>query len=423
MGLRDILVTLLVFGSLPLILWRPYTGILVWSWISYMNPHRLAYGFAYSMPFAQIVALTLMLAMVFSQEKKTFPFNSTTAMWLCFLVWMCFTTALAVYPEAAMLQLVNILKIQLVALFTLVLINDRERLQQLIWVIVASIGFYSVKGGVFTILTGGAFIVWGPDSSYIRENNALAVAILMTIPLMIYLYMCYREQRWIRWLLGLSITLSLVSVIGSQSRGAIVSILAVGGFFWLKSHSKLITGPAIIILAALVFNFMPTSWHERMGTIENYQEDNSALQRLNSWQYSLNVANESIVGAGFSSWSQEMFQRYAPRPEWVFVAHSIYFHPLAEHGWPGLLLFLLILATTWRNLSRVIKNKHKLYHEQDILLARMLQVSLVAYMSGGAFLSLTYFDLPWHLVGITIILWSFGKPELQPDTPKLRRLA
>ena len=52
--MRDIIVTLAVFGTLPFIFWRPWIGILVWCWLGYMNPHRLAWGFSTSMPFALI---------------------------------------------------------------------------------------------------------------------------------------------------------------------------------------------------------------------------------------------------------------------------------------------------------------------------------------------------------------------------------
>ncbi|WP_116364731.1 putative O-glycosylation ligase, exosortase A system-associated [Parahaliea mediterranea] len=409
MGIRDLLVTALVFGSLPLILWRPYIGILVWSWLSYMNPHRLTYGFAYNMPFAQIVALTLLVALLFSSEKKSFPLTGTTAVWLLFVIWMCLTTALAVYPDAAMIQLTKVLKIQLVALLTLVLINDRKKLDHLIIAIVFSIGFFSVKGGVFTILTGGAFRVWGPTGSFIEENNSLAVAVLMIIPLMVYLHRLYGGNRKLKWLLGAAIGLSTIAAIGSQSRGALVSILAVAGFYWWKSSSKIVTGPAVVLGAVLFLTFMPDSWHQRMQSIKNYEQDDSAMQRLNSWEYSVNVANDSVVGAGFSSWTREMFERYAPRPEWVFVAHSIYFAPLADHGWPGLLMFLLVLWLTWRSLSVVIANRASTWSDDDVFLAKMLQVSLVAYLSGGAFLSLTYFDLPWHIVAMGVILRALGQ--------------
>jgi len=401
--MRDIIVTLLVLGSLPFILRNAYIGVYVWSWLSYMNPHRLAWGFAYNMPFAQIVALVLFIAFFFSNEKQRLPGNSAIFVWVVFIIWMAVASFNAEYPEAAQEMYFKILKVQVMTFITMVLITDEKKLNQLIWVIVCSIGFFSVKGGVFTLLTGGAFRVYGPPSSNISENNALAVAVLMIIPLMIYLYYI-SKNKWVRYVFIFSIVMSLISVLGSQSRGALVAILGVGGFFWLKTKTKLISGLAIVFLASLLFAFMPQSWHERMESISTYQEDNSAMQRINSWQYSINVANDRITGGGLQSWSKDMFAVYAPNPDWVFVAHSIYFSVLADHGWPGLIMFLLIIWLTWRSLSKMIKETKDDQDSSFNLLARMLQVSLVAYMTGGMFLSLSYFDLPWHLIAIVMLL-------------------
>ena len=49
------------------------------------------------------------------------------------------------------------------------------------------------------------------------------------------------------------------------------------------------------------------------------------------------------------------------------------------------------------------------------MLARMLKLSLIAYMSGGAFLSLGWFDLPWHIIAIAYILKNYDLCESQPD--------
>ncbi|MEZ5529330.1 MAG: putative O-glycosylation ligase, exosortase A system-associated [Porticoccaceae bacterium] len=401
--MRDILVTLLIFGTLPFILRHAYVGVLVWSWISYMNPHRLTWGFAYDMPFAMIVALTLFVSFLFSKEKQALPFNATLGVWVLFILWMGITTFNAFYPDAAMEMYTEILKIQVMTFITLILITDRRKLELLIWVIVCSIGFFSVKGGVFTLLTGGGFRVYGPPLSNIYENNALAVAVLMVIPLMVYLYRV-STNIWVRRGLIFAIAMSLVAVVGSQSRGALLSILAVGIFFWLKTKTKVISGFIIVLLASLLVAFMPESWHERMDSIRDYQDDPSAMARINSWQYSINVADDRLTGGGLRSWSKQTFAIYAPVPEWVFVAHSIYFSVLADHGWPGLIMFLAILGLTWRNLSQVIKRTRDDPSSPPNVLARMLQVSLIAYMSGGAFLSLSYFDLPWHLIAISLLL-------------------
>lgn len=404
--MRDILVTVLVFGMLPLILWRPWIGILVWSWLSYMNPHRQTWGFAYDMPFAMLVAATLMLAMVLSKEKYRLPWSGTLVLWLMFLAWMSLSTVLAIYPERAMTLYSTVVKIQFMTLVTLMLITDAGKIRALIWVIVGSIGFYSVKGGLFTLLTGGSYRVYGPAESYLAENNAMALATLMVIPLMVYLYKVHQHQRWLRLLLAVSILLSTVSVFGSQSRGALISIAAVAGFFWLKSQSKIVTGTGIVLLAVLTFSFMPASWHERMATITNYQEDESAMGRLHAWEYSINIASDRLTGGGFNSWSADTYAIYSPESRTTnIVAHSIYFSVLADHGWPALTMYLALLFFAWRNLPRVIDQTRDSDSEfQPALLARMLQVSLVAYLSGGAFLSLSYFDLPWHIIAISILL-------------------
>lgn len=402
--MRDILVTLLVFGSLPLILKRPYVGVLVWSWLSYMNPHRLAWGFAYNMPFAQIVAVTLLFSVLISKQPKNLPTSGTLGIWIAFIVWMGITTIFAIYPQYATEELIRVIKIQLVTFLTLMLMRDQEKIDLLIWVIAISIGYYSIKGGFFTLITGGGFRVWGPAGSFIEENNALALATLMIVPLMVYLYQV-NTKKWVRYGLGVSIFLSLISAVGSQSRGALLAIIAVSGFFWLKTKNKLVTGLAIVLLSILGIAFMPESWTDRMVSIKNYEEDASAMGRIDAWVYSINLANDRLTGGGFNSWSKNNYAIYNPDSVARVVAHSVYFSVLADHGWVGLALFLLILFCTWRSLSKVIRRTKNLeeFKSQNIL-ARMMQVCLVAYMSGGAFLSLSYFDLPWHIISLSLLM-------------------
>jgi probable O-glycosylation ligase (exosortase A-associated) len=402
--MRDIIITVMVFATIPYILRNPWYGVLTWSWLSYMNPHRLAWGFAYTMPFAQIVAIILLISLVISKDKKRLPANSLVVVWVIFLVWLSISTIFAVYPDLAVLQLQKVLKIQLVTFVTLMLMRDFERVNQLIWVIVFSIGFYSVKGGIFTIMTGGGYHVFGPDGSDIQENNALAVAVLMIIPLMIYLYR-YPPRDWVRKIMPYCILFSLASVIGSQSRGAVLAILAVGAFFWWKTKSKLLTAMAFVVLATLVVMFMPQSWHDRVNSISEYQQDSSSMERIRAWEYSIAIANDRLTGGGFASWSPATYYQYEIWSEKAFVAHSIYFSVLNDGGWPGLFIFLLILFLMWRQLHAVIKITANDPERADYnFLARMLQISIVAFLAGGAFLSLAYFDLAWHFMAITVAL-------------------
>ena len=155
--MRDILLTLIVLGSLPVILVRPFVGLLVFAWLGYMNPQKLSWGFAVNIPFAYIVAITTLVALLLSREPKRFPVTELTAVWLLFIVWMGITTIFAFYPDLAWLQYEKVLKIQLMSFAILVLVTTPARVRIFIWVIVLSLGYNGVKVGVFTVLTGGAY--------------------------------------------------------------------------------------------------------------------------------------------------------------------------------------------------------------------------------------------------------------------------
>lgn len=105
--------------------------------------------------------------------------------------------------------------------------------------------------------------------------------------------------------------------------------------------------------------------------------------------------------------------RYAPDPTQVLVAHSIYFQILGQHGFIGLALFLMVFGFTWLNFSWIVRSA-KVMADMEWArdLAAMCQVSLVGYAVGGAFLNLTYFDLPYYIVVISIVLRRLVRLEL-----------
>lgn len=391
--MRDLLVALLVFGSLPFIFYRPYIGILVWSWLGYMNPHRLAYGFAVDFPFAQIVAIVIIIALVFSKEAKRIPWTRETIVLAMFLMWMLITTLNAQFESLAWEQYIKIIKIQVMIFVTLMIMGSKDRLILMVWVIVLSLGFFGIKGGIFTITTGGAHRVNGPDGTFIGGNNELGLALIMIVPLMRYLQLTARRVL-IKYGLTVAMLLTAVSIFGTHSRGALVGGAAMLLFLILKSRKKFVFIIMLAIAVPAVINFMPDHWFARMHTIETYKEDQSAIGRIDAWTYAFNYAlDHPLVGGGF-----EMF---VGRTD----AHSIYFEVLGEHGFVGLGLFLLLGIFTWRTASWVVKKSKKIKELTWAYdLGLMMQVSLVGFASCGAFLGLAYFDLVYHIVAMVVLL-------------------
>ena len=403
--MRDILVVIAVFGFLPVILYRPYVGVLVWSWLGYMNPHRLTWGFAYDFPFSQVVAIVTLAGFVFARDKRGIPITKTTVVWLLFIVWMSLSTLFAMVPEDANWELGRTIKIQPISFVTIMLIIDKRQVHLLVWVIVLSLGFFGVKGGVFAILTGGQFRVYGPEGSFIEDNNTLALALIMAIPLMSFL-LSEVKTKWRKYAVIAMAVLTVISVFASQSRGAFVGGAAMILFLVMKSRSKFKILIPLVILMVSVWSFMPQSWHERMGTISNYEQDTSAMGRINAWYFATNLAmDHPFFGGGYGAFSPELFQQYAPNPDDFHDSHSIYFEVLAEHGFVGLLMFLMLGYFTFRLGDSIItRARGSPEHNWVADMAAMLQVGLVGYAVTGAFLGLAYFDLYYHFVALMIIL-------------------
>jgi len=425
--MRDYLIALLIVGVMPLVLIRPFFGLLVWCWVAYLVPHKLGWGLTAHWPVAMAVGSLFLVGYLFSKEPKKLPMNSIVIVHLLMVLWWIVTFLVNDSSEYASIQFDKILKIQLFTFITIMLVTTRERLTQLIAVIALSIGFFGVKGGFFTLVTGGGSRVWGPPAGFFEGNNELGLALLTVLPLLRFLQLQV-SKSWQKHGLTVVMLLCFVATLGTQSRGALLAAIVMAAYFWWKSPHKLPISLAAIILVPMLYFFMPASWHQRMATMNVNVEaieitrsidtstwcgrmtakiqshDPSAGGRVNAWCYAFNLASDRIAGGGFDAFTPELFERYAPDPKDFHDAHSLYFKILGAHGFIGLFLFLLLIGMAWvRTISirRLALRSQQLWAAQ---LADMLQVSLLAFCTGGVFLGLCYFDLLYHLIAIVVIL-------------------
>lgn len=426
--MRDAILFLALLGVIPFILKRPVVGALAYACVGLMNPHRLTYGPAYDFPFALVLCVVTLFSLLVSREQKKLPMTATVIVLLLFIAWMTVTALFAQESTLAWLEWNRVMKTMLMVAITILTVRTVNDVKAFTVVVALSIGFWGFKGGVFTVLSAGHSRVLGPGGSYISDNNTLALALVTILPLLVFL-ITFTSTKWLkRGAIALAL-LTAIAAIGSYSRGAMLGGVAMLFFLWLKSRSKVTTGVAILLVAPLIISVMPEQWTGRMGSIDNYQEDESAMGRLNSWQFAINVANNLPLGGGFSVFTPRMFQVYAPEPQRFHVAHSIYFQVLGDHGYVGLLLFLLMFVCAWRTGKRVIRycgERPELAWAAK--LARMCQVSIIGYMTAGAFLSMPYYDLIYYIIAILVTLEKALVLAPQPDNiwpmriPVLHRL-
>lgn len=429
--MRDLILTAIVGVLLASTFRSPVIGAYLWAWLSMMNPHKLTYGFAFNMPFAQIAALVTLLMALISKQRRALPMNAVVVVLLLMLGWMGVTSFFAIAPSDQVIErIVFVGKIQLMLLVTWMLVQTPEQIRTLIWVTTLSICFYGIKGGVWTVLTGGGGRVWGPPGGLIQGNNELAIALVICIPMLYFLHQT-EKRRWVKRFLVFAMITCAFSILGSQSRGALLALLMMATFLGLKSKHRVraTIGLALLVLGGIAF--MPESWVQRMDTINEYKEDASAMSRIWTWKTLWNAAvDRPLVGAGFAADSLEVFVRYSPQgPEWdiftghVYVAHSIYFQMLGEHGFVGLALFLLLGLVSWVKASRVAKRAAKVPELAAWvpILMSMVQVSLVGFAIGGAFLSLAYFDFPYYLIGYVVLADALERAAANRERARVQK--
>jgi len=409
--MRDIAFISLLVALCGVALAHPWIGVLVWTWISVMNPHAYTWA-AQNMPVAAMAGGATLIGMVITRDRINFFMTREMVVLVLFMAWMTISYLLAFDRAGSHEMWSKVMKIDFMILVTLTLLHTKRHIMAFIVVVVFSLAFYGVKGGIFTILTGGAQRVWGPGG-FIGGNNEVALALVTIIPLMRFLQLRL-ESRWYRLGMTVAMILTATAALGSQSRGAFLAVAAMAAFLWLRSGSKIIVGAAIAILAFGLLTFMPEQWSSRMHSIRDYEQDGSAMGRINAWWMAFNLAKARFTGGGFDIYVPEVFARYAPNPNDVHAAHSIYFQVLGEHGFVGLALYLTLGWFVWRKagaLARMRNAPAEMAWCRD--LGAMMQASLVGYAVGGAFLSLAYFDLPYNFMIMIVLAYRWVEQQTQ----------
>ena len=401
--MRDIIIIALVLIGALAALRRPWIGIMLWTWLSVMNPHRYTWGLAYSAPLAAVAAASVVLGLLMTKERES-PFKGQPVVFfILFMAWVTLSWLAGLDVKGDFDAWKNVMKIDVMLLLALMLLHSKQHIFALVWVSAGSLALLGIKGGVFTLLSGGGNRVWGPPGSFIEDNNAFALALVMTIPLLRFLHLQVR-QRFVGSALVVAMLLCAVAALGSYSRGALLAMTAMVITLWWRGQNKLRTGVLFLGVAIPLLVFMPQEWSARMSTIQSYELDGSAMGRINAWWNSWNIALHYFTGVGFNTATSELFSRFSPNADTVLVAHSNYFQLLGNHGFVGLLLYVCIWISTWRT-AGWLRNQPMLPPERQWTadLGAMGQVSLVGYLVGGAFLNLAYFDLPYALMVLLVL--------------------
>ncbi len=428
--MRDLLLFIIIAISIPISFFRPYFGILMWTWITFFNPHRYTWGFMYNFPVAAVIAIPTLAGCFFTSNINKRFMKRETLLLAGLWIWFCITFLHAMqvplfqgHLEDAKLEWIRVSKVLLITFTMILLVTNHQRLKTLMMVTSMSFGLLAIKGAIFGVRTGGESRVWGPPDSFIADNNSFALAVNMSLPMLLFLARDEKRRSY-RWLLYLAFACGVLSVVLTYSRGGLLGLAAVLLAISLKSRYKLVSAFLVALAFFAVITFAPTRWMSRMTGLAHGDVDMSGHQRLVSWGTSWNFAMDyPITGGSFNALPDvEIFQRYQNEPlPGGFLSsgpHSIYFQVLEEQGFVGLALYLILVASCWVSLLSLRRRAARSPSTQWVAnYTHMIEVSLFGFLVSGAFLGLANFDLFYQLVAMVIILkilYRAGAPVTAP---------
>jgi hypothetical protein len=211
-------------------------------------------------------------------------------MMLC-AVHFTLTTFVAMAPAFAWPKWEQFAKIVLMSMIVPLVIYGQFRIRWLVIVIALSLGFYGFKGGIFTLAHGGIYHIQGPEGTFIGDNNSIALALVMTLPLLQWLAGT-TPQPWMRRLYLLTMWLSAISAAFTYSRGGWIPILSA---FDLGVHEfgHLLTAWAPPLLCSLAGSVLQVAAPLALGVYFWWRRDHFAVILMVAWAAE-NLHNVSV---------------------------------------------------------------------------------------------------------------------------------
>ena len=414
--MRDIFLIVIVISCSLFALRRPTFGILAFIGVSLVNPNSMTWGFARFFPSAQYIAIGTFLGFLFWNESKKLPLSSESI--LLMALWGIFgvSTVFAIYPDSSLEGFIYISKILLMVFLSTILINSEHRLRLLLKVIALSLGFYGLKSGFWAIASGGQFMVWGPEESFLYSNNAIGLALSLNVPILFYLAKT-ETNIWVRRVMMVMMVLSYPAIICTFSRGAWVTLTAMTALMALYSKRKALTVSGggilvVVVIGVLATGLMspPERVQGRYNELVGWENEESAESRFWNWEFCKRVGLARPFGGGFNFYALELYPIYFPEfiekygTAKVWSCHSMWFTILGEHGVIGFILWILLFLSCFFSLRKLRRWGN--VNAWIIPYVNMVQFAIIACMIAGTFLDTAYFDLFYQLVAIIIIMKS-----------------
>lgn len=425
-----------------------FYGLLLYAFYQLVSPLALVPWSGLSGARIAFVVAFFVILSALKQRQKLIINNKVTIFCILFLL-VCFIS-LAVRKDASPANWDKfwVLTKLIIMLFVASgLINDLKKLRMYFLAVAIFIGPLTAYYGFFGLMAGSWSIV-GPGGGRFGDNNGYAVFLNMLLPFVYYAAANLKKRSW-RFFGKIIFAGNIIAVMLTFSRGGFITLMAVLFLIVFNKKRKLIIFLlCFILIFCYVFvvqsDFMleePASeqsieqssqdfgaksaalgvierFKKRISTIKRYKEERAARSRFSTWKAAIKMANDyPVLGVGLYRFI-DMYDRYDESYGLYgirLVVHNNYLEILADTGYTGLFLFILILIGALSNITIFSKRIKKLKipgRDEFLDYASALRISIIAFMVGSVTVNLFTLDAFWIDISISIAMYNIAKTIL-----------
>lgn len=241
--------------------------------------------------------------------------------------------------------------------------------------------------------------------SQLGDPNDLSLVLMFPVSFLAAELFDKGANKYRRLFAAVGLLLAISGVIATQSRGGLLGIAAILSFFlYQKVKNPLVVGlcAAVAMLAMMVFAGIGD---RQSGGAAEDGVDASAMGRIYAWQAAINMAlSNPLTGVGVDNF---YVNYYFYSPHWDgknHAVHSTWFQVLGETGFVGIGIFVLLIASVYRSLSRVYCINALNHNDQVAVNANALKAGLIGFMVAGTFLTQAFTWPLYIILALTIAL-------------------
>lgn len=444
--MRDLVFIGFIAALLLLAVRRPFLFSLAYIYVDTVSPQRLSYHLLNSIPLSMIVAVLAMGGWALADPKDKLAFSARQGLILVLLAYAGVTTFNADFPVDAAEKWDWAWKALAFAVFLPLTMRSKLRIEAVALFLLLSASSIIIVGGLKTAMSGGGYGVLNlmiDNNSGLYESSTISTIAIALIPVILWLarFGTIFPSDWrVKTFAGALIFACLLMPIGTEARTGLICIGVLGLLLLRDMKRRLLFIGAACALGAAAIPFLPSSFTNRMETIQGFAGDQSANTRLAVWAWTWDYAQSHPFGGGFGAYRSNhiLVETVSTQTDGDTTTvttsaeadesrayHSAYFEMLGEQGFPGLIIYLLIQGIGLVRMEILRRRYRKQEGDKAWIapLATALQHFQIIYLIGSIFVGIAYQPFAWLMMAVQIGLDQHVARLERSEHDKVRKAA